>query len=251
VDLNLKGLRVFVSGSSQGIGRGILEAFLNEGCLVVSNARNEEFLTESIHNLENCFSVIGDVSDPEQANEIVTKAVNLIGGIDILICNVGNGTSVEPGKESYKEWQRMFGVNFFSTTNLVEAATKELKKSKGVILCISSICGLEVIPGAPVTYSVAKAALNAYIRGISRPLAENGVRINGIAPGNILFPGSVWEKKMEDNSLLVKKMLKQNVPLNKMGTVDDVANLALWLSSPVSEFVTGAVFNSDGGQTRF
>ena len=80
---------------------------------------------------------------------------------------------------------------------MVEAANSELFKSKGSVVCISSICGLETIPGAPVTYSAAKAALNSYIKGISIPMANHGVRINGIAPGNILFPGSIWEKKLQ------------------------------------------------------
>ena len=66
-----------------------------------------------------------------------------------------------------------------------------------MIVCVSSICGLEVIPGAPLTYSAAKAALNAYIRGVAVPLGADGVRINGIAPGNILFKGSVWERKLK------------------------------------------------------
>ena len=250
MNLKLKGLRVLVTGSSQGIGKGIVKAFLDQGCTVVSNARSRDSLEESVEGLKNCFSVVGDASDALQANKIIAEAVELIGGIDILICNVGNGTSVTPGEESHEEWQKMFAVNFFSTTNLVEAAMDELKKSKGVVVCVSSICGLEVIPGAPVTYSVAKAALNAYIRGISRPLAKYGVRINGIAPGNILFSGSVWDKKIEKDAPIVTKMLEENVPLNQFGEIEDVTNLAIWLSSPISGFVTGAVYKTDGGQTR-
>lgn len=250
MNLNLAGKKVLVTGSSRGIGLGIVKTFLQEECLVVSNARSENSFTQFHQGLENFFGVIGDVADPLQAKNIITKAAELLGGIDILICNVGSGTSVAPGKESYEEWQKMLGINFFSTTNVVEAAREELEKSKGVILCISSICGSEVIPGAPLTYSVAKAALNAYIRGVSRPLAEHGIRINGIAPGNILFPGSVWDKKMASDPLLVTNMIEENVPLKKLGTTADVANLALWLSSPISGFVTGAVYNTDGGQAR-
>ena len=71
-------------------------------------------------------------------------------------------------------------------------------------------------------------------------MANHGVRINGIAPGNILFPGSIWEKEQE-NPKSVNKMLDQNVPLNRLGTIEDVANLVLWLSSPASSFVTGTI----------
>ena len=97
---------------------------------------------------------------------------------------------------------------------------------------------------------MAKAALNAYIRGISRPFAEEGIRINGIAPGNILFTGSVWDRKIKDDASTVDKMLEENVPLKRFGKTEDVANLALWLSSHLSNFVTGAVYTTDGGQTR-
>ena len=74
-----------------------------------------------------------------------------MGDIDILVCNVGSGSSVPPGQETYDEWHKVFAVNFFSATNLIEASLDFLEKSKGSIVCISSICGTEIIPGAPVT----------------------------------------------------------------------------------------------------
>tara|TARA_Y100000589_G_C26773856_1_gene474942 strand:- start:237 stop:614 length:378 start_codon:yes stop_codon:yes gene_type:complete len=123
-----------------------------------------------------------------------------------------------------------------------------MKRDSGSIICISSICGLEVINGAPITYSVAKAALNAYVKGISRPLGKDGIRINAIAPGNILFEGSTWQHKLDDNPEIVEKMLKNNVTLNTFGRPIDIANLVLYLSSPISNFVTGSIFTLDGGQ---
>ena len=247
----LKGLRVLVTGSSRGIGLNVAKAFLNEGCLVVLNSKNEKSLAQTIQSQERCFGVSGDVTQAPQAYELIKRTVELLGGIDILVCNVGSGSSVVPGTESKRDWDKMLEINFFSTTNVVEAARASLKSSKGVILCISSICGSEVIPGAPITYSVAKAALNAYVRGMSRPFAEDGIRINGIAPGNILFVDSVWDKKMNNDPVAVTKMLNENVPLKRFGTTDDVANLALWLASPISAFVTGSIYLIDGGQTRF
>lgn len=250
MSLDLKGSRVFVSGSSKGIGQGIVNAFIDCGCKVVSNSRGTVSASQSNFDKKNFLHIQGDVSDPLQAEKIMDQAKEFLGGLDILVCNVGNGSSVEPGNENHQEWVKMFDINFFSATNLVEAANSELFKSKGSVVCISSICGLETIPGAPVTYSAAKAALNSYIKGISIPMANHGVRINGIAPGNILFPGSIWEKKLQENPKSVNKMLDQNVPLNRLGTIEDVANLVLWLSSPASSFVTGTIFTVDGGQTR-
>mgnify|MGYP000489345051 CR=1 FL=1 len=250
MNLGLAGKRVVVTGASHGIGLGIAEGFHLEGCTVVSNGRDEAKLTSSIAKREGWFAVVGDVSDPLKANGVVQQAVDILGGIDILVCNVGSGKSVPPGQESFTDWQKSLSVNLLSTTNMVEAAVSELKKTKGVIVCISSICGVEVVPKAPVTYSVAKAALNAYIRGISVPLGSNGVRINGVAPGNILFEGSVWEEKIKQDGLSVEAMLENNVPLKRLGSLSDISNLVLWLSSPKASFVTGSIYITDGGQTH-
>jgi len=239
-----------LTGASSGIGLGIAEAFHLEGCIVVSNGRNEDRLLSSIANRDDWFGVSGDVTDPLKANGVIQQAIDIAGGLDILVCNVGSGRSVPPGHESFMDWEKSLSLNLSSATNMVEAAIPELKETKGVIVCISSICGIEVIPGAPVTYSAAKAALNAYIRGVAVPLGTDGVRINGVAPGNILFAGSVWDEKVKDNFSAVDQMLAENVPLERLGSLADVANLVLWLSSPLSSFITGSIHKCDGGQTR-
>ena len=250
MDLSLKNKKVFVSGSSRGIGLGIARKFIEEGADVVINARNTDELDSVILLLENCNSVPGDVSNPEDALKTITRAAEILGGIDIVICNVGSGSSVPPGQETYDEWQRVFAVNLFSATNLIEASLGFLEKSKGSIVCISSICGTETILGAPVTYSVAKSALNTYVKSISVPLAQKGIRINSVAPGNINFEGSVWSKKMTQDPNSVKAMLKNNVPLEKLGSPDDVAHAVVWLASDIANFVTGTIVTIDGGQTR-
>lgn len=250
MDLDLKGKKVLVTGSSRGIGLKIAHAFVEEESTVISNGRDKEILDSSIFELNGCFGIAADVSDPKQAKILVEKAVEKIGGIDILVCNVGNGSSVLPGKESYNEWQNSLAVNFFSTTNMVEASITELKKTKGSIVCISSICGHEYIPGAPLTYSVSKAALNFYIKGMSKVIGKDGIRINGVSPGNILFDGSVWDKKIREEPLIVEKILENDVSLKRLGNPDDIASLVLWLSSSKASFITGGLYVSDGGQVR-
>ncbi|MDC3393350.1 SDR family oxidoreductase, partial [Luminiphilus sp.] len=250
MNFELAGKRVLVTGASRGIGFGIAEAFHLEGCTVVSNGRSAANLASSIAKRKGWFGVVGDVTDPLKANDVVRQAVDLLGGIDVLVCNVGSGKSVPPGQENFTDWQESLSVNLLSATNMVEAAVSELRKTKGVVVCISSICGIEVVRGAPVTYSAAKAALNAYIRGISLPLGTDGVRINGIAPGNILFDGSVWDEKIKKNASGVEQMLVEQIPLRRLGVPADVTNLVLWLSSPLSSFNTGSIHVCDGGQTR-
>lgn len=250
MQLELDGKVALVTGSSSGIGNAIAQSLSEEGCKVVLNGRNEDNLNIAISEIPGSIGISGDVSNPIQAEKIIEKISKTFGSLDILVCNVGSGRSVSPGSEFYDEWQRVFAVNLWSTTNIIEAAKKLLTGSEGTIICISSICGHEVIPGAPVTYSAAKAALHAYVRGISRPLGKSGVRINAIAPGNILFEGSVWSKKLKEDENSVKKMLDSDVPLTKLGTPQDVADLVVFLASPRSNFVTGSIWTLDGGQVH-
>ena len=250
MDLDLSGKNVLVTGSSRGIGLGILQSFLNQGCNVVANGRTHDTLVSATKDLKNCFFISGDVTNELEAQRIVKESVDYLGSLDVVVCNVGNSKSVKAGDEDLNEWNKIISDNFFSAVNIIQSAKHALKLSKGSIICISSICGHEIIEGAPLTYSVSKSALNYYVKGVSRHLNELGVRINAVSPGNIMFKESLWEKKIQNNEEEVKEMLKNNVPLKRFGTPDDIANLTLWLSSPLAKNVTGAVYISDGGQIR-
>ena len=250
MQLDLTGKVALVTGSSKGIGWAIAQTLHGECCRVALNGRIEQDLTAATTQLDGSIGVVGDVTDPGEAQHIVAEVLRTFGRLDILVCNVGSGRSVPPSKETADEWQRVFALNLWSTTNSVEAARDALVASKGVIVCISSICGLEVIPGSPVTYSAAKAALHAYVRGIARPLGKKGVRINAVAPGNILFEGSVWSRKMVEDTQAVQAMLSKEVALGSLGTPEDVANLVAYLVSPRTDFATGGVWTLDGGQVH-
>lgn len=250
MELNLNQKNVLITGSSKGIGFGIAQAFLDEGANVLVNARGDiDSSTFKLKNKDQLFTVKADVSNPEGV-KLISKKVSEVfkNKLDVIICNVGSGKSVIPGSETSEDWQESFQTNFFSTTNTIEGL-KNLVAKNGSILCISSICGIEVL-GAPLTYSAAKAALNSYVMGLSRVMAKEGVRVNAIAPGNILFEGSTWEQKLKDNEKGVKDMLDREVALKKLGSIEDISNMSLFLSSEKAKFITGSIIVIDGGQVR-
>lgn len=250
MQLDLTGKVALVTGSSRGIGKAVAEVLCAEGCRVALNGRDPAELKRAAEELPGSLTVAGDVTRPDEACRIVSDVVKALGRIDILVCNVGSGRSVPPGEETYEEWQRVFAVNLWAATNCVEAARGALADSRGSIVCISSICGLEVVPGAPVTYSAAKSALNAYVRGIARPLGQQGIRINAVALGNMLFEGSVWSRKLVENAAAVEVMLKREVATGRLGLPHEAADLVTYLASPRSSFATGAIWTLDGGQVR-
>ena len=250
MEFNLKGKTALVTGASRGIGKSIATMLHAEGCRVALNSRNADDLLKVAESLPGAVTIQADVTQPKQAQQMISDVVEAFGHLDILVCNVGSGSSVPPGNENYQEWQRIFAINLWSATNTIEAARDALSKNRGAIVCISSICGSEVVPDAPITYSAAKAALHAYVRGISRPLGLEGIRINAIASGNILFDGSVWSRKLKDDSNAVQAMLKRDVALASLGSPRDVAELVIYLVSSRAGFATGSVWTLDGGQVH-
>ena len=255
MNLGLTEKKVFISGSSRGLGFFIAKQLLKEGCYVAINGKNNSRLEAGFKLLNNEYKnkvikIQGDMSIPSEASSAIKNVIKVFGSLDILVCNAGSGISVPPGFETFNEWQKSFSTNLWSATNLIEEAKDYLILSKGNILCISSICGLEVIPNAPIIYSVAKSALNAYVKGISKPFGKSGVRINAIAPGNLIFKGSIWEKKIKINKNKTIKMLKDDVALSRFGNPEEIANWAAWIVSDKSSFSTGVIYRVDGGQLR-
>lgn len=251
MNLELNDKVALITGSSRGIGKAIARSLHSEGCKLMLNGRNLYDLEKTAKELGNNTKYqVADVTKPEECKNLVDQVVKEYGHLDILICNVGNGSSlITAGQEKIEEWQRMFTVNFLSATNIIEYTRDLLAKSHGSIVCISSIAGIEITE-APLAYSVSKAALNSYVKGMSRILSKQGSRINAIAPGNILFEGSVWEKKSSQEPDKVQKMLENEVALKRFGKANEIADFVTFIVSPKSSFTTGQIFVIDGGQVR-
>ena len=250
MDLGLNSKVALITGSTSGLGFHISKTLNDEGCTVILNGRDADRLSNSLSRFKTrADSFLGDITLAEDRNKLIQYIKKKYQRLDILVCNVGLSKSVAPGDESEEEWHRIFTQNFFSATNMVEGCKELLSVNGGTIVCISSICGSEVL-GAPVTYSCAKAALNHYVRGISRPLAQKNIRINAVCPGNLMFENSVWEQKQTQNPAAVREMLDREVSLKRFGTPNEISKVVAFLSSPASAFCNGSIFIADGGQLR-
>jgi len=236
---------VFISASSSGIGYYLAKKYKALNYNVVINGTNKSKLKEVSSKLV-CDYFLGDLTQEKKIKSLVKKLKKNYGYIDVLICNLGSSNF----SKNNKNFKNAFRYNFFSTSSLVENSNNILKKSKSKIICISSICGVESIRGAPLGYSIAKSALNFYIKLISKELAKKMIAINGIVPGNILFPGSTWDLKMHTSLKKTKNYISQNVPMNRFGSPDDIFEICKMLSENRSNFITGSLFRLDGGQTK-
>ena len=250
MELELKDKVALVTGSSKGIGKAIANSLKQENCKIILNGRTNSALKKTAKSMgENIDYFVADVTNKKSCLKLQNYILKKYGKLDILVCNVGDGVSTSPGKETEKDWEKMLGINLIGTTNMIETFKKLLTKSNGTVTCISSIAGIETI-GAPIAYATAKSALNTYIKQISVPLAEEKIRINAVVPGNIMFENSVWDKKLKKNPKKVKNFIKNQVPLKRFGKPDEIGDLVSFLSSVKASFITGSIFVIDGGQTR-
>ena len=255
MDLQISGKTALVAGSSRGIGRAIAEALLAEGCRVCLTGRDGDSLEAArealarAHGAGRLHAIAGDFTDAAVIESAFREVIERWGGIDILVANLGTGSGKPGWQQDEAEWERLFRLNFFGSVRLAQAAIPHLKGRGGSILFVSSIVGVEATP-APLPYSAAKAALLNYSKNLSRIVAPDGIRVNSIAPGNILFPGGSWEKHLANRREAVEQYIAAEVPEKRFGAPEEIASLAAYLCSPVSGFATGGCYIMDGGQTR-
>lgn len=240
MDLGLADKRVLVTGASRGIGLATARLFQAEGATVTSVARTASTLEAASREIGVSW-VAMDCASP-------TDWARLAGSFDIVVANVGDGSSVPDPVPERSRFEQTWMQNFRVAEEAARFAAGGGVAGGGCLIFVSSIAGLEEI-GAPTDYAVAKNAVMTLSKTLARKLAPS-VRVNCVVPGNVRAPGGVWERKLEENPERVAGMLEREVPLGRFGTANEIAAAIAFLASELSSFTTGAALVVDGGQTR-
>ncbi|ADU47962.1 SDR family NAD(P)-dependent oxidoreductase [Intrasporangium calvum] len=248
MDLQLTGKRVLVTGGSRGIGRAIVEGFLDEGAVVGFCARDPQAVSTTADELAGRGQVTGsvvDVGDAEALAAWVQTSAEAMGGIDVVVANV----SALAIPDTEENWQLSLNVDVMHTVRLVRAAMPYLEQSDAAsIIGISSVSGRES-DFASGPYGTAKTAIVGYLHGLAMQLADKGIRANIVSPGNTYFEGGVWESIETGDPALFEMAVGLN-PTGHMGTPADVAAPVVFLASPVASRVSGTNLVVDGALTR-
>jgi NAD(P)-dependent dehydrogenase (short-subunit alcohol dehydrogenase family) len=248
MDLRLNGTRVLVTGGTRGIGRAVVEAFLDEGAVVGFCARSAEEVSATQESLRGRGNVTGstvDVADAAALAAWVDQSADTFGGLDVVVANV----SALAIPDTEENWELSLNVDVMHTVRLVKAAMPHLEQSQaGSIIAISSVSGRES-DFASGPYGTAKTAIIGYIHGLAMQLAPQGIRANTVSPGNTYFPGGVWESIEGGDPDFFRTAVELN-PTGHMGTPQEIAAPVVFLASPVASRISGTNLVVDGALTR-
>jgi 3-oxoacyl-[acyl-carrier protein] reductase len=248
VNLELDGKAVLVGGASRGIGLAIAKGFAAEGARVALVGRDEAALEGARAEVGASAAIPADLTSEVQAREAVRTATEALGGLDVAVANAGRGSGPTDDAVGSEIWREMLDENLMTAVHVCEAA-QEAMTAGGSLVLIGSIAGLD-FHRSPLPYSTAKAALVRYSRDLARRLGARGLRVNLVAPGNIIFPGGRWEQRLNENREAIEDMIEREVPMKRFGTPEEIADAVLFLASERSSFTTGAVLVADGGELR-
>jgi len=244
--IDFTGKKAIVCGGSKGIGRSIALGFAACGGDVSICAREPGSLEATRVEIaklgRKAHAANADLSQGDAVRGYVRAAVEALGGCDLLI----NNASAFGSSDDNKGWTDNLAVDMLAIVHATQEALPALKKSQGNVVNISSISALHPAARQP-PYGAIKAAVIHYTITQAAMYAKDRIRVNCIAPGSVEFPGGVWDRRKTANDPLYKNTLA-SIPFGRMGTPEEIANVALFLGSPLASWVTGQAIAVAGAQ---
>ena len=235
-----------ITGATRGIGKQIAITLAEEGYHIALNYRKEnEDLENTIKEIEEnkvtCFAVKGDVSSFEDCEELAKQVIEKFGKIDVLVNNAGITKDMLLMRMKKEDFEQVIDVNLIGTFNVTKNVISHMLKARsGRIINISSVVGVSGNAGQ-TNYSASKAGMIGFTKSLAKEVASRGILVNAVAPG---FIETSMTEVLKDE---VKEEIAKSIPLKRMGTSEDVANVVKFLASEDSCYVTGQVLHVDGG----
>lgn len=235
-----------ITGATRGIGKQIALTLANEGYNIILNYRTENDELKQLKNeIENqnvkCLAVQGDVTNFEDCKQMIESAIKEFGKIDVLVNNAGITKDMLLARMKEEDFKQVIDVNLVGTFNMTKNIISYMMKARnGRIINISSVVGIAGNAGQ-TNYSASKAGIIGFTKSLAKEVASRNILVNAVAPGFI-------ETNMTDVlKQEVKDEIAKNIPLKRMGTPQDVANVVKFLASEDSSYITGQVISVDGG----
>ena len=250
--MKLENKVAIVTGGAMGNGLGVVKTFLKYGAKVVIFDYSDE-IKKTIMELNNP-NVIGfkvDIRDKEKVNGCVNKVIEKYGNIDILVNNAGVCKLVKFEDMSDEDRDYHFDINIKGTWNVTKACVPYMKNRKGSIINLSSVTGPMVADSGEVAYATTKSALQGFTKGLAAELVEDGIRVNAIMPGYIRTPmvDKMAKISSPNDPESVIEGIAKGIPMKRLGTIEELGELAAFLASEESSYITATSIVIDGGST--
>ena len=256
MDLQLKGKKVVITASTDGIGYAVAYRFLQEGACVLMNGRNESkaqqkrYLLEKEFGENRVFLYTGDTTSEAGIKGIYQHAESIFNHIDCIVANVGSGKPITQSNLDIKGWKKSFDINLFSAVKLVQEFDGFWEENTGgSIVLVSSLAAYNRI-SAPYAYASAKQGVSVFSKYLSDDYAGRNIRVNSVIPGNVFYKGGRWEELLKKDESGVKEYIEHSVPLGRFAVPEEIAEAVVFLASDRASFITGAALLVDGGQSR-
>lgn len=242
LEIDFSGKRVLVSGGSRGIGRAIAKGFADLGARISVSGRDRSALDEC-QRLTNCHVQALDIGKDDAPDLQVASALEALGGLDIVV----NNASAFARDDDPRSWATAFQVDLMGLVRTNSAAVPIMRDAGGgAIVNIASISAFHATPNA-APYGAIKSAIVHYTASQALRLAPDNIRVNAVAPGAVSFPGHFWEERRTKDPERYQAIV-DSIPFGRMGTPEEIADVVLFLASPLARWITGQTIIADGGQ---